>query len=98
MTIFTGNLSPDVKEADLRELFCTYGEVEFVNIIKQRNQKTSAGYGFVAMKVNEEAERAIAALHQSILKGQPLIVNDASPRTLVPVAVNPPEPAADQNA
>ena len=82
MTIFAGNLAGNVTEDDLRELFRAHGEVAFVNVIKGRDHRTSAGYGFVSMPVEKEGEAAIASLHLRVVKGQAINVNEARSRTL----------------
>lgn len=80
MTIFAGNLPQAVTEQELRTLFAAFGEVEFVNIVKQH--RISAGFGFIGMPVETEAELAIASLHQSVVRGTPIVVNRTSPRRL----------------
>ena len=83
MNIYAGNLSHDVTEDDLRKAFRAFGEVSFVNIVRNRHNKVSAGFGFLQMPVVLEAEAAIKGLHATELKGQPLTVNEARPRSLV---------------
>ncbi|MGA2622688.1 MAG: RNA-binding protein [Bacteroidota bacterium] len=85
MNIFAGNLSKEVKEDDLRAEFRAYGEVSFVNIVKNRASRMSAGFGFVEMPVQLEAEAAISGLNGKELKGQSLNVSDAKPRALKPI-------------
>ena len=80
MNIYAGNLSLEVTETDLREAFRAFGEVSFVNIVRNRLNNTSAGFGFLEMPVQLEAEAAIAALHAKELKGQALTVNEARPK------------------
>lgn len=82
MNIYAGNLALDVTEDDLRKEFRAYGEVSFVNIVRNRNNKVSAGFGFLEMPVHPEAEAAIAGLHAKELKGKSITVNEARPRTL----------------
>jgi RNA recognition motif-containing protein len=84
MNIYAGNLAQAVTEDDLREAFRAFGEVSFVNIVKDRANKSSRGFGFLAMPVQLEAEAAVTALHGKEMKGQSLIVNEARPRTLQP--------------
>ena len=81
MNIYAGNLAKAVTEDDLREAFRVYGEVSFVNIVKDRSNRVSTGFGFLAMPVQVEAEAAITALHGKEMKGQSIIVNEARPRT-----------------
>jgi cold-inducible RNA-binding protein len=80
MNIYAGNLSKEVTEDDLREAFRAYGQVSFVNIVKDRSKKISTGFGFLEMPVQLEAEAAITGLHGKDMKGQSLIVNEARPR------------------
>ncbi len=81
MTIFAGNLSKDVTEEDLRKAFKAYGEVSFVNIVKDRSNRVSTGFGFLQMPDQTEAEAAILALHGRTMKGQAIVVNEAGPRS-----------------
>ncbi len=80
MNIYAGNLAREVTESDLRDAFKEFGQVSFVNIVRNRQTNTSAGFGFLEMPVQGEAEAAIAGLHTKELKGQPLTVNEARPR------------------
>ena len=79
MNIFTGNLAPEVTEKDLREKFQAYGHVAFVNIVRDRFNRVSTGFGILEMPVEKEAEAAIAGLHGKELKGKSLMVNQARP-------------------
>jgi RNA recognition motif-containing protein len=83
VTIFAGNLARTVTEDELRKLFQAFGEVSFVNITKERDQRTSAGFGFISMPVALEAEAAITGLHMKVVKGQAIKVNEVRPKTLV---------------
>ena len=47
MNIYVGNLSQDVTEDDLRQAFEASGQVESVNIVKDRFSGESRGFGFV---------------------------------------------------
>ena len=80
MNIYAGNLSREVTEDDLREAFRVYGQVAFVNIVKDRSNKISTGFGFLEMPVQVEAEAAISGLHGKDMKGKSIIVNEARPR------------------
>lgn len=82
MNIYTGNLAPDVTESDLRDTFRAFGVVGFVNIIRDRTNRVSMGFGILHMPVPAEAEAAIAGLNGRELKGKPLKVTEARPRPL----------------
>lgn len=81
MNIYVGNLSRDVREEDLQETFKAFGEVESVSIVKDKFTGESRGFGFVEMPAKAEAQAAIAELNGKDLKGRPLTVNEAKPRT-----------------
>ncbi len=84
MNIYVGNLSFDVTEDELKEMFTEFGEVSSVNIITDRYTGKSKGFGFVEMPTQAEAEASIKELNESSLKGRDIIVNQARPRTEKP--------------
>jgi cold-inducible RNA-binding protein len=77
--IFVGNLNSS--EEQLRAMFATYGTVERVSILTDRDTGRSRGFGFVEMTNEAEAEKAIAALNGANLDGRTLNVNEARPKT-----------------
>jgi len=81
MNIYVGNLSFNVTEADLKELFGANGTVQTANVIKDKYSGESRGFGFVEMPEKEEALKAISALNGKDLKGRNIKVNEAQPRT-----------------
>ncbi len=62
-------------------LSAAFGEVSSASIIKDKFSGESRGFGFVEMPNKEEADKAIAGLNDKDLKGRPLTVNEARPRT-----------------
>jgi len=80
MNIFVGNLAEEVSEDDLREVFEAFGQVESVNILKDRFSGKSKGFGFVKMPSKEEAETAIKENNEKDLKGKAIKVDEAHPR------------------
>ena len=50
-------------------------------IIKDKFSGESRGFGFVEMPNKEEADKVISGLNGKDLKGRPLSVNEARPRT-----------------
>ena len=81
MNIYVGNLSYEVTEEDLKQVFEAYGEVESVKIIKDYYTGKSKGFGFVEMPARAGAESAIDGLNGTELKGRTLKVNKAKPRS-----------------
>ena len=81
MNIYVGNLSFEVTEQDLQQAFEAFGQVESVNIIKDRFSGESKGFGFVEIPAKGEAESAINDLNGKELKGRALKVSEARPRS-----------------
>ena len=81
MNIYVGNLAYAVTQDDLREAFGAYGRVENASLITDKFTGDSKGFGFVEMPNNSEADAAIKALNETPLKGRPMRVNEAKPRT-----------------
>jgi cold-inducible RNA-binding protein len=78
--IFVGNLDFNTAEEELRQMFETYGQVDRVSIMTDRETGRSRGFGFVEMTNADEGEKAIAALNGSQLGGRTLNVNEARPK------------------
>jgi RNA recognition motif-containing protein len=78
--IFVGNLDFNTSEDELRQLFESYGQVDRVAIMTDRDTGRSRGFGFVEMTNAEDGEKAIAALNGSQVGGRTLNVNEARPK------------------
>lgn len=78
--IFVGNLSFNTNEDELRQLFESYGAVDRVSILTDRDTGRSRGFGFVEMSSNEDGDKAIAGLNGSQLGGRTINVNEARPK------------------
>src|SRR5665647_2782865 len=80
MNIYVGNLSWQMTDDDLSNLFSQYGTVTSAKILKEKNTGRSKGFGFVEMEDEEAAKTAIATLNESEVQGRKLIVNESQPR------------------
>ena len=80
MNIYVGNLSYDVTEDEVRDVFSAHGEISSLSIIKDKYSGQSKGFGFVEMPNQAEAEEAIKTLNESELKGRNIKVNQAKPK------------------
>ncbi|MGE5754753.1 MAG: RNA recognition motif domain-containing protein [Planctomycetaceae bacterium] len=78
--LYVGNLSYNVNQSDLEELFSRFGTVQSAQIIVDRNTNRSKGFGFVEMDTDAQAVAAIHALHDQEHDGRCLTVNEAKPR------------------
>ena len=79
--IYVGNCPFSVTEEQLQELFATYGEVERVNIITDRDTGRPRGFAFVEMAESSAAEAAIKGLNGTDMDGRDLKVNEARPKS-----------------
>jgi RNA recognition motif-containing protein len=76
--IYVGNLPFSVTAEEIQALFGTYGTVENVRLITDRETGRLRGFGFVEM--SSGAQAAVTALNQRELGGRVLVVNLAKPR------------------
>lgn len=78
--LYVGNLSYDVNDADLNQLFAQNGSVTSAQVVMDKMTSRSKGFGFVEMATDEEAQAAIAALNGKDFGGRALKVSEAKPR------------------
>ncbi len=78
--LYVGNLSYNVSEAQLRDLFAQAGEIKEVALITDRQTGRTKGFGFVEFTTQADAEKAIQMFNNYELDGRPLTVNMARPR------------------
>lgn len=79
MKLYVGNMPFSMSEEDLRTLFAQHGEVQSCNVIMDRNTGRPRGFGFIEMS-DDDAKKAMAALHEHEVDGRNLNVNEAKPR------------------
>jgi RNA recognition motif-containing protein len=80
MKLYVGNLSYQATEQDLKDLFSSYGEINSVNIVKDKFTGRAKGFAFVEMADSSSANSAIQSLNETEFKQRKLIVNEAKPR------------------
>ena len=78
--VYVGNMSYDVSQADLEQMFGAHGTVQSAQVIMDRATGQSKGFGFVEMSSDAEAAAAISALDGQDSGGRALKVNEAKPR------------------
>jgi RNA recognition motif-containing protein len=80
MNIYVGNLSWQMTDEDLRNLFEQHGAVGSAKIVKDKVSGRSKGFGFVEMENDTEAQAAITSLYDSEVMGRKIIVNESQPK------------------
>jgi len=78
--LYVGNLTFQLGDADLEQLFSEFGTVQSAQVIQDRATGRSKGFGFVEMSSEAEAQAAIQGLHDQEVNGRRLTVNEAKPR------------------
>ncbi len=80
MNIYVGNLSWNLKDQDLSNLFAAHGEVTSAKIVTDKFTNRSKGFGFVEMPNDDQAQAAIAALNGTEVDGRNIVVNESRPK------------------
>ena len=80
--IYVGNLSYDVSDDELLQLFSQCGQVSEARIVKDKGTGRSKGFGFVEMPNDEEATHAIDRMQGHDFKGRPLQVDEAKEKVV----------------
>jgi RNA recognition motif-containing protein len=80
MRLYIGNLSWNTDEEILREAFSTFGELDDVKVVTDRETGRSRGFGFITFSEKDDALNAIEAMDGQDLDGRPLKVNEARER------------------
>jgi cold-inducible RNA-binding protein len=78
--LYVGNLSFDVTQDQITEMFTAHGDVKSAQLIIDRDTGRSKGFGFVEMSNDQEAAKAITAMNGQMVDGRALTVNEAKPR------------------
>ena len=80
INIYVGNLSYDVSESALNDLFAQFGEVKEVKIISDGYSGRPRGFAFVEMVDRNEGQQAIKELNGKEVQGRSIKVSEARPK------------------
>ncbi|GBD53812.1 RNA-binding protein [Microcystis aeruginosa NIES-298] len=80
MSIFVGNLSYDISQDDLTDVFKEYGNVQRVHIPVDKETGRKRGFAFVEMENKAQETTAIEALDGAEWMGRSIKVNQARER------------------
>ena len=81
MNIYVGDLSLEVTEDELRQVFVIFGEVTSVVLMDDKyiGSGQPRGYGYVQMPSKSEGQAAVIGLQEQNLRGQLIKVVEALP-------------------
>ena len=77
--LYVGNLPYSATQDSLETAFGAIGEVNSVNVIKDRDSGRSKGFAFVEMTRDGDADKAIHELDGSMMDEREIKVNEAKP-------------------
>ena len=77
--LYVGGLPYATTNDELRDAFAQCGEVEEASILMDKITGRSRGFGFVTMKEDADAEKAIEKWNGADFGGRKLTVNEARP-------------------
>jgi RNA recognition motif-containing protein len=80
MNMYVSNLGFDVQDEDLKGFFTPFGEVTSARIISDKATGQSRGFGFVEMRDETAAKKAMAELNDSKVDGRSIKVVEARPK------------------
>lgn len=80
MSIYVGNLSYQVTQEDLEQVFAEYGSVKSIALPVDRETGRLRGFAFVELQSGTEEAAAIEALDGAEWMGRDLRVSKARPR------------------
>ena len=80
MSIYVGNLSYEINQTDLNEVFGEYGTIKRVHIPTDRETGRVRGFAFVELEAEADEDKAIEALDGAEWMERSLKVNKARPR------------------
>lgn len=78
--LYVGNLSFHTTDDQLQQLFASYGQIDSVKVVTDRDTGQSRGFGFVEVADDAQAQKAIDELNGREIDGRKLTVNEARPR------------------
>lgn len=78
--LYIGNLSFNLTQAQIRDLFSQAGEIKDIVLVTDRWTAMPKGFGFVEMATEEAAQEAIRRFNGYTLFERPITVHEASLR------------------
>ncbi len=80
MKLLIRNLARTTTDTALREMFETYGSVQYCTLVMDKKSGVSKGFGFVEMPKPGDAKAAIKSLNGKDVDGNKIRVKKAEPK------------------
>ena len=78
--LFIGNLPYTMTSSGLRDVFAKVGEVADANVVMDKVTGRSRGFGFVEMKDEASAKKAMDEINGTEQDGRKIFVSEARPQ------------------
>ena len=78
--LFVGNLPYTVTSEQLTEIFSEHGEVTSANVITDRMNGRSKGFGFVELAESADLNAVVEATNGKEIEGRAITVSEARPQ------------------
>lgn len=88
MKILIRNLDRETSEDELKLAFEAHGKVQSCDIVKEKSNGLSKGFGFVEMPKPGDAKMAVKALNESMLGANKVRVKYAQDKAETPAKPN----------
>lgn len=69
-TLYVGDLSPDVMEQDLHEVFSTFGPLALIHVCRDAATRRSLCYAYVNFHSKDDAQQAMEKLNYTDIRGR----------------------------
>ena len=84
MKVLIRNLDRETTEQELQTAFEAHGKVQSSNIVKEKSNGLSKGFGFIEMPKTGEAKVAVKNLNDSMLGANKIRVKYAEDKAVTP--------------
>ncbi|KII71340.1 Polyadenylate-binding protein, cytoplasmic and nuclear [Thelohanellus kitauei] len=71
LTLYVGDLNPEVSELLFNSTFCAHGRVRLVNVCLDETTNISLGYANIEFETSGKAEKGMEAVSYSYINGKP---------------------------
>ena len=95
-TLYIGNLAYTAVEEDLEQVFETFGEIEDIKLMRDRETGRSRGFAFITFEKESESEAAMVMDGKEVA-GRPIRVNQAKEKQKHPNKHQKKRPHENQN-